>query len=424
MPGQGVPHMQYQPSPIDTTEIVLPTELLALVERLAENTHDVWAAANGRRLDLRAAPRRRRQEAPVSCALCGVAGGRKRVRPGDGDADAQGRRRAGLSHCAAGTVGAVKPCSGSMPYSRASVCERSGECHARETTTPSQPRTTRNSQGRTHAQHLANRPRLHLLDVPRHARRARPPGQSRGFPALRENNSSPTRVELTDIDLRAGRHPRAGRERAGDLPVPGADRPVPALLPLPPRSALRLDPAPPPRGRRAQVRLAHPTWRRQCHRNGGAARRPQGRPTKGPGAVLFPRPQGPGRRPPTDAHRGVHRRRRRPGKQAGRPEAASKPAAIPVPPPYPCVWSKAATKRGTGQTNSLGRLAGLEAFGRQVHDWLWEAVRTPSAAPRAAAGLRRRSLAGRSRLPRTVPGGPPPRVRRPRDAPAATARFC
>ena len=35
--------MQYQPRPIDATQIELPKELLALVERLAENTHDVWA---------------------------------------------------------------------------------------------------------------------------------------------------------------------------------------------------------------------------------------------------------------------------------------------------------------------------------------------------------------------------------------------
>ncbi len=35
--------MQYVPRPIDTTKVVLPDDLLALVERLAENTHDTWA---------------------------------------------------------------------------------------------------------------------------------------------------------------------------------------------------------------------------------------------------------------------------------------------------------------------------------------------------------------------------------------------
>ncbi len=35
--------MQYVPKPIDTTQVVLPDELLALVERLAENTHDTSA---------------------------------------------------------------------------------------------------------------------------------------------------------------------------------------------------------------------------------------------------------------------------------------------------------------------------------------------------------------------------------------------
>lgn len=33
----------YIPTPIDTTDVTLSPELLALVERLAENTHDVWA---------------------------------------------------------------------------------------------------------------------------------------------------------------------------------------------------------------------------------------------------------------------------------------------------------------------------------------------------------------------------------------------
>jgi len=34
----------YQPSPIDTTQIELPQSVLDLTERLARNTHDVWAA--------------------------------------------------------------------------------------------------------------------------------------------------------------------------------------------------------------------------------------------------------------------------------------------------------------------------------------------------------------------------------------------
>jgi hypothetical protein len=33
----------YVPKPIDTTKVVLPAEVLALVERLAESTHDTWA---------------------------------------------------------------------------------------------------------------------------------------------------------------------------------------------------------------------------------------------------------------------------------------------------------------------------------------------------------------------------------------------
>jgi tetratricopeptide (TPR) repeat protein len=40
--------------------------------------------------------------------------------------------------------------------------------------------------------------------------------------------------------------------------------------------------------------------------------------------------------------------------------------------PYPCRWEANAYDR---PTRSLGRLVGLEAFGRQVHDWLWEAIR-------------------------------------------------
>lgn len=34
---------EYTPEPIDTSDIVLPQELLDLTERVAENVHDVWA---------------------------------------------------------------------------------------------------------------------------------------------------------------------------------------------------------------------------------------------------------------------------------------------------------------------------------------------------------------------------------------------
>lgn len=33
----------YNPKPIDTSKIVLPEELIALTEKIAENVHDVWA---------------------------------------------------------------------------------------------------------------------------------------------------------------------------------------------------------------------------------------------------------------------------------------------------------------------------------------------------------------------------------------------
>lgn len=35
--------MNYNPKPIDTTDIQLPQELLELTEKIAENVHDVWA---------------------------------------------------------------------------------------------------------------------------------------------------------------------------------------------------------------------------------------------------------------------------------------------------------------------------------------------------------------------------------------------
>ena len=34
----------YEPKPIDTSDVVLPAELLALTEKIAENVHEVWAA--------------------------------------------------------------------------------------------------------------------------------------------------------------------------------------------------------------------------------------------------------------------------------------------------------------------------------------------------------------------------------------------
>ena len=36
--------MNYTPKPINTDDVVLSDELLELSEKLAENTHDVWAA--------------------------------------------------------------------------------------------------------------------------------------------------------------------------------------------------------------------------------------------------------------------------------------------------------------------------------------------------------------------------------------------
>lgn len=36
--------MGYDPKPVDTGDVILPEELLALTEKIAENVHDVWAA--------------------------------------------------------------------------------------------------------------------------------------------------------------------------------------------------------------------------------------------------------------------------------------------------------------------------------------------------------------------------------------------
>ena len=35
----------YCPKPIDTSEVKLPDEMLALTEKIAENVHDVWRRA-------------------------------------------------------------------------------------------------------------------------------------------------------------------------------------------------------------------------------------------------------------------------------------------------------------------------------------------------------------------------------------------
>lgn len=34
---------EYKPQPIDTTDVVIPKELEALVEKMAKNVHEVWA---------------------------------------------------------------------------------------------------------------------------------------------------------------------------------------------------------------------------------------------------------------------------------------------------------------------------------------------------------------------------------------------
>ncbi|MCD8130916.1 MAG: Ryanodine receptor Ryr [Lachnospiraceae bacterium] len=34
----------YNPKPIDTNDVTLPEDLIALTEKIAENVHDVWAA--------------------------------------------------------------------------------------------------------------------------------------------------------------------------------------------------------------------------------------------------------------------------------------------------------------------------------------------------------------------------------------------
>ena len=34
----------YEPKPIDTSDVALPSDLLQLTEQIAENVHEVWAA--------------------------------------------------------------------------------------------------------------------------------------------------------------------------------------------------------------------------------------------------------------------------------------------------------------------------------------------------------------------------------------------
>ncbi len=36
---------KYIPAPVDTSDIQLPDELLPLIEKMAENVHEVWAKA-------------------------------------------------------------------------------------------------------------------------------------------------------------------------------------------------------------------------------------------------------------------------------------------------------------------------------------------------------------------------------------------
>ena len=37
--------MKYEPKPIDTSDVELSPDIMELCEKLAENTHDVWAKA-------------------------------------------------------------------------------------------------------------------------------------------------------------------------------------------------------------------------------------------------------------------------------------------------------------------------------------------------------------------------------------------
>ena len=46
---------KYDPKPLDTSDVILPEELLALTEQIASNVHDVWAV--GRMMGLRSRKR-------------------------------------------------------------------------------------------------------------------------------------------------------------------------------------------------------------------------------------------------------------------------------------------------------------------------------------------------------------------------------
>jgi len=41
--GDFISENKYNPIPVDTSDVILPEELLALTEKIAENVHDVWA---------------------------------------------------------------------------------------------------------------------------------------------------------------------------------------------------------------------------------------------------------------------------------------------------------------------------------------------------------------------------------------------
>ena len=91
--------MVYRPTPIDTSKIKLADDLLELRERLAENTHDVWAS---RRLaeGWTYGPTRddMARETSGPCPVRRFAGFREAIRPGDGYGDAQGDHCPGLQN--------------------------------------------------------------------------------------------------------------------------------------------------------------------------------------------------------------------------------------------------------------------------------------------------------------------------------------
>jgi len=42
----------YAPQPTDTSDVALPTELEELIEQMAKNVHEVWAATRIKQMDL------------------------------------------------------------------------------------------------------------------------------------------------------------------------------------------------------------------------------------------------------------------------------------------------------------------------------------------------------------------------------------